>query len=139
MIAIKKIAKYEDPDPELFYRDSLGNTISENEREEKSIWAVAAIGDTRNYSTLDALQLDGMKVCNQNGEVKKGDLVCSSDVLGYLMKQPMEYVILSFEDGNPIYEERQTQCSYTVGKCMEDVEFDEDGKAESIYGYLSCG
>jgi hypothetical protein len=137
--AIKKIAKYEEPDPELFYRDSLGNTISENEREEKSIWAVAAIGDTRNYSTLDAFQLDGMKVCNQNGEVKKGDLVCSSDVLGYLMKQPMEYVILSFEDGNPIYEERQTQCSYTVGKCMEDVEFDEDGKAESIYGYLSCG
>ena len=47
--------------------------------------------------------------------------------------------ILTFEDGNPIYEERQTQCSYTVGKCMEDVEFDEDGKAESIYGYLSCG
>jgi len=38
-----------------------------------------------------------------------------------------------------VYEERQSMCSYTIGKCMENIEFDEDGKAKDIYGYLYCG
>ena len=48
-------------------------------------------------------------------------------------------MVVGFEDDKPIYEERQIQCSYTIGKVMEDVEFDEDGKAKDIYGYLYCG
>ena len=29
--------------------------------------------------------------------------------------------------------------SYTVGKAMESVTFDENGKASGIYGYVYCG
>ena len=80
-----------------------------------------------------------MKICNQNGQVVKGDLLCSSDVPGYAMKQPVEYVIIGFDNDVPQYEERQTINSYTLGKCMEDCTFDTEGKATGIYGYLYCG
>ena len=55
------------------------------------------------------------------------------------MKQPSEHVVIRFEGSTPIYEERQSQCSYTVAKCMEDVTFDSEGKSEGVYGYLYCG
>ena len=56
------------------------------------------------------------------------------------MKQPSEWVVTSFDgDNNPQYEERQSQCSYTVAKAMKDVTFDINGLAEGVYGYLYCG
>jgi alkylhydroperoxidase/carboxymuconolactone decarboxylase family protein YurZ len=115
------------------YRDSLGNKIPVDDRDIKTIWRVASIGDSREGG------LTGMKVCDQNGPVLKGDLVCSSDTPGYVMKQPTEWVIIGFEDGTPLYEERQNITSYTVGKCMEDCAFDTEGKVEGVYGYLYCG
>jgi hypothetical protein len=115
------------------YRDSLGNKIPVTDRDIKTIWRVASIGDSREGG------LTGMKVCDQNGLILKGDLVCSSDTPGYVMKQPVDYVIVGFENEVPIYEERQTINSFTVGKCMEDCAFDTEGKAEGIYGYLYCG
>ena len=115
------------------YRDSLGNKIPVDDRDIKTIWRVASIGDSREGG------LTGMKVCDQNGLVLIGDLVCSSDTPGYVMKQPTEWVIIGFEDGTPQYEERQTITSYTVGKCMEDCAFDTEGKSEGVYGYLYCG
>ena len=116
------------------YKDSFGNTLPENERDTKTIWKVASIGDS--YSK----DLEGFKVCNQGGNVSRGDLLCSSDTEGYLMKQPSEFVITSFDgDNNPQYEERQSQCSYTVAKAMEDVTFDSEGKSEGVYGFLYCG
>ena len=115
------------------YRDSLGNKLPVEDRETKTIWKVAAIGDSREGT------LAGFNICNQNGPVLKGDLLCSSDTPGYVMKQPTEWVIIGFEDGVPQYEERQNITSYTIGKCMEDCQFDENGKAKEIYGYLYCG
>ena len=115
------------------YRDSLGNKLPVEDRETKTIWRVASIGDSREGT------LTGMKVCDQNGLILTGDLVCSSDTPGYVMKQPVEYVIIGFQNEVPIYEERQTINSFTVGKCMEDCAFDTEGKAEGIYGYLYCG
>ena len=118
--------------------DSFGDELPENEMSSKTLWRVASIGDSI-ISGSNSL-LPGFKVCNQGGDVSKGDLLCSSDTAGYLMKQPSEYVITSFDSGsNPIYEERQSQCSYTVAKCMEDVTFDSNGLAEQVYGYLYCG
>jgi hypothetical protein len=117
------------------YRDSLGNKIPVNDRDQKSIWRVAALGDS-----IDAESgLQGMKVCNQNGPILKGDLLCSSDIPGYAMKQPVEYVITGFNNDTPQYEERQTINSFTLGKCMEDCAFDSEGKATGIYGYIYCG
>ena len=81
----------------------------------------------------------GIKVCNQNGPVLKGDLLCSSDTPGYVMKQPTEWAIMGFDNGTPEYEERQVITSYTVGKCIEDCTFNSEGKTEGIYGYLYCG
>ena len=115
------------------YKDSLGNKIPVVDRDIKTLWRVAAIGDSREGT------LTGMKVCDQNGLILTGDLVCSSDTPGYVMKQPVDYVIVGFENEVPIYEERQTINSFTVGKCMEDCAFDTEGKAEGIYGYLYCG
>jgi len=80
-----------------------------------------------------------MKVCNQNGEVAIGDLLCSSDTPGYLMKQPVEYAVVNIVEGTPQYEERHVINSFTVAKCMSSVNFDENGKAEGVYGYLYCG
>ena len=115
------------------YRDSLGNKIPLSDRDQKSIWRVASIGDSIDTG------LAGMKVCNQNGLVLKGDLLCSSDTPGYVMKQPTEWAIIGFDNGTPQYEERQIITSYTVGKCMEDCTFDNEGKTEGVYGYLYCG
>ena len=115
------------------YRDSLGNKLQVADRETKTLWKVASIGDSREGT------LTGMKVCDQNGPVLKGDLTCSSDTPGYVMKQPTEWAIIGFDNGIPQYEERQIITSYTVGKCMEDCTFDNEGKTEGIYGYLYCG
>lgn len=117
------------------YRDSFGNKLSVEDRDQKSIWRVAALGDSIDSDS----GLQGMKVCNQNGPVLKGDLLCSSNVPGYAMKQPVEYVIIGFDNGAPQYEERQTINSFTLGKCMEDCVFDSEGKATGIYGYIYCG
>ena len=108
----------------------------------KKLWNIAAIGDTRFVDTNRKKQdLNGLKICNQNGEVKKGDLLCSSDTPGYAMKQPTEFVITSITHNGSEnnYEERQNMNSFTIGKSMEDVEFDENGKSEGVYGYLYCG
>jgi len=127
------------------YLDSFNNILPEEERDVKKIMRVASIGDTRNYAYEDNDNYEnelllGCKVCNQNGDVKKGDLLCSSDVPGYLMKQPEEYSITKFNDKEePVYASKQSITNITVGKSMEDVSFDSDGKAEGIYGYIYCG
>jgi hypothetical protein len=61
-------------------------------------------------------------VCNQNGSVSKGDLLVTSDVPGYLMKQSDDIVRSS-----------------TVGKSMEDISFNSEGLASGVYGFLYCG
>jgi hypothetical protein len=123
------------------YTDSKGDRLLESETGSIEIWTVASIGDSIEYNSSSSLYtLEGFKVCNQGGDVSIGDLLCSSDTAGYLMKQPTEYVITSFDgDNNPQYEERQSQCSYTVAKAMEDVTFDSSGLAVGVYGYLYCG
>ena len=129
-------------DENIFKRDSMGRVYSDEQLETKKLWKIASIGDTRfNYDTKPKQKLNGLKICNQNGEVKKGDLLCSSDTPGYAMKQPTEFIITSItHNGSPNnYEERQNMNSFTIGKSMEDVEFDENGKSEGVYGYLYCG
>ena len=126
-------------DKSRHYMDSLSTVISESDRAIKTIWKVAAIGDSRVYNTSSTTLLGGMKVCDQNGTVSRGDLVCSSDIPGYVMKQPVEYIITGFSDGVPQYEEQQSMYSFTIGKCMEDCTFDVNGKVEAIYGYIYCG
>jgi hypothetical protein len=77
---------------------------------------VAAVGDNR------SAPLPGFLVCNENGPVEAGDLLCTSSTPGYLMKQDDDLVR-----------------SYTVGKALETPVFDADGKASGVYGFLYCG
>jgi hypothetical protein len=133
------------PPPESFIssslQDSFGNFIPTNETGSKEIWKVASIGDSVDYDSSGSLYtLQGFKMCNQGGNVVPGDLLCSSDTPGYLMKQPSEWVVTSFDgDNNPQYEERQNQCSYTVAKSMVSSSWDSDGRMENVYGFLYCG
>ena len=134
-----KLDKYRSEDriyveKDHHYIDSFGTKLPIEDRESKKIWRVASIGDAFERETLS-----GFKVCDQNGPVRAGDLLCSSDTPGYVMKQPVEYAIVGFEDSIPQYEERQVINSFTVGKCMEDCIFDETGRTNDVYGYLYCG
>jgi len=77
---------------------------------------VAAVGDT------ECSECKGFKVTNENGEILAGDLLVTSSTPGYLMKQSDDILR-----------------SCTVGKCMQDVSFDSDGRATDVYGYIYCG
>ena len=77
---------------------------------------VAAVGDNRSGP------LTGFLVCDEGGPVYAGDLLCTSSTPGYLMKQPDDIVR-----------------SYTVGKALQNVTFDSDGKASGVYGTICCG
>jgi len=133
------------PPPESFvsssFVDSFGDFIPTNQTGSKEIWKVATIGDSVEYDASGSLYtLQGFKMCNQGGNILPGDLLCSSDTEGYLMKQPSEWVVTSFDgDNNPQYEERQNHCSYTVAKSMVSSSWDSDGRMEAVYGYLYCG
>jgi hypothetical protein len=123
------------------YLDSFGNYLTNNETGSKEMWRVASLGDSIEWNISGSyFSLTGFKMCNQGGDVVPGDLLCSSDTPGYLMKQPSEWVVTGFNgDSTPIYEERQSQCSYTVAKSMESSSWDSNGKMEGVYGYLYCG
>ena len=122
-------------------QDSFGNYIPTSETGSKEIWKVASIGDSVDWNVSGSYYIiDGFKMCNQGGDVIPGDLLCSSDTPGYLMKQPSEWVVTGFDgDSSPIYEERQSHCSYTVAKSMESSSWDSNGRMDGVYGYLYCG
>ena len=96
------------------YKHSLTNDKS------GSFAAIASVGDNRDFIFNNTIT--GFKICNQNGPVESGDLLCTSNIAGYLMKQDDDII-------------RST----TVGKALENVIFDSNGKATGIYGYLYCG
>jgi hypothetical protein len=123
----------DDPDRDLSLcrpvtiKDSFENTIDrgvynsetgewEKTEEYKNLWKLASIGDSRQDNLV------GFKICDEGGTVEAGDLLCTSSTAGYLMKQSDDLIR-----------------SYTVGKAMESVTFDENGKATGIYGYVYCG
>ena len=102
--------------------DSITNT-------RQNIAYVLSIGDSIDFentkeddSYISRQTGFGFKVTNEGGEISTGDLLTTSSTPGYLMKQ----------NDNIIR-------SYTVAKAMQDITFDEEGKAEGIYGFLYGG
>jgi len=85
-----------------------------------SLAGVASLGDARDFSITSGL--DGFSVCDEGGPIVSGDLLCSSSIYGYLMKQSDDLLH-----------------SYTAGKALESVSFGVSGKAVGVYGYLYCG
>jgi len=99
----------------------LSNNKDDIATEEHAL-EVASVGDSQDWNKTVTHYLSGFKVCNENGAIASGDLLCSASKTGYLMKQ----------DGTTITTE-------TVGKSMDDVTFESDGTATGIYGFLYCG
>ena len=66
--------------------------------------------------------ISGINICNENGNIEIGDLICTSSTSGYFMKQP----------DNLIH-------NYTAGKCMEKITFDSTGKKQNVYCIMMCG
>jgi len=99
----------------------LSNNKDDIATEEHAL-EVASVGDSQDWNKTVTHYLTGFKVCNENGAISSGDLLCSASKTGYLMKQ----------DGTAITSE-------TVGKSMDTVSFDSDGNATGVYGFLYCG
>ena len=99
----------------------LSNNKDDIATEEHAL-EVASVGDSQDWNKTVTHYLTGFKVCNENGAISSGDLLCTASKTGYLMKQ----------DGTAITSE-------TVGKSMDTVSFDSDGNATGIYGFLYCG
>ena len=107
---------------EYYDFDSITNT-------RRNIAYIISIGDSiewentlANESYTSRQTGFGLKVTNENENIKTGDLLATSSTPGYLMKQDDTIIR-----------------SYTVAKAMQDVEFDENGMAEGVYGFLYGG
>jgi hypothetical protein len=99
----------------------LSNDKDDIATEESSV-ELACVGDSQDWNKTVDHYLTGFKVCNENGAISSGDLLCSAAKTGYLMKQT----------GTSI-------TSKTVGKSMDDVTFDSDGNASGVYGFIYSG
>lgn len=96
--------------PGLGMYDSMGNLYI---TPGTVLGSVAACGDVVTGT------LNGMKVCNEGGNITKGDLLCSSSVPGHLMKQSVTSLH-----------------NFTVAKCLQNVTFSGSTTASGVYGYL---
>lgn len=99
----------EYPDGHL---DSFRQLVKED------IHHVACLGNSRSE------YIEGAFLCNENGPILPGDLLCTANKPGFLMKQD-----------SPSF------CNYTVGqyRLPRQLEFDENGEAFDIYIYLFRG
>ena len=81
---------------------------------------VSDLNDNRLY--INSIGEGGIKVCNQNGNIENGDLLCSSDIPGIAMKQTEEYV-----------------ANYTIGKATQDYNFIDSSERKLIGCVYYCG
>lgn len=81
---------------------------------EKTIYYIIALGDTSREGIVSA------KVCNENGNINDGDLLCTaSGYPGYLKKQDDDLVH-----------------SYTVGQARENITFSSSPLVSGVYVYI---
>ena len=97
--------------------DSLGNvyTRTVDGSPEVRVYYVASLGDTRMKDDID-----GIKVCDEGGDIQKGDFLCTaSGYPGHFKKQ-----------SDNIHR------NYTIAKAMEPVTFSGSTTASGIYAFL---
>jgi hypothetical protein len=109
-------------------KDSLSNT------EHSQLAFTVGLGDSYQWKTVEHVEDDGtiisneiknvkgVKVSNEGGDIDIGDLLVTSSVPGYLMKQTDNIVR-----------------SCTVGKCMQVVTFGGSTEKSEIYCIMMCG
>ena len=71
---------------------------------------------------INSLGEGGVLVCNQNGNIENGDLLCSSDIQGLAMKQDSDFIM-----------------NYTIGKATQNYNFINDLDYKLIGIVYYCG
>lgn len=107
---------------------SLGPEVKE------SVAYVVGIGDSREWVSTQTVdesgnvsesfitKHDGPSVCSEGGQIKVGDMLCTSSTPGLLMKQP-----------------DQLMHSYTVARAMEPVSFETSTRRDNLYCVMTSG
>jgi len=96
--------------------DSTGKTHTSG----TALYHIVSNGDS--YCKVGGIvTLEGIKVCDQNGNITAGDFLCTSDIPGHLMGQTI------------------SGSEYTVAKCLENITFGGFTTVSGIYAFLRCG
>jgi len=97
-----------------------------NQETENAIWVIS-IGDSYEWKRAEnnedyEVVSEGVKVCNQNGDIEVGDLLCTSDTPGCFMKQEDDIIRSS-----------------TAARAMQDVIFGSESINDKVYCVMMCG
>ncbi len=76
---------------------------------------------TDNRLVINSIGEGGVLVCNQNGNIENGDLLCSSDITGIAMKQDTDFIM-----------------NYTIGKATQDYTFIDSNERKLIGCVYYC-
>ena len=118
-----------------FFGELISERTSINNNHVEKAVNVISIGDSYEWNkevTKDSnnniieekfiKRFDGIKVCNENGNVEVGDLLCTSNLPGYFMKQNDDIIKNS-----------------TAARAMENIVFDSINTKDNVYAVMMCG
>jgi len=88
---------------------------------------VISVGDSYEWKKASEdsdyeVYTEGVKVCNQNGDIEVGDLLCTSDTPGCFMKQEDDVIRSS-----------------TAARAMQNVSFGSESVKDKVYCVMMCG
>jgi hypothetical protein len=82
----------------------------------------ASVDNDGNATTTEIKNVNGVKVCNEGGDIEIGDLLVTSSREGYFMKQSDDIIR-----------------NYTAAKAGQNVVFGTDVERSEIYCIMICG
>ena len=109
-------------------KDSIQNT------QHDKLAHVIGIGDSYHWKTVGEVDsngntvqtekkfINGIKVCNEGGDIEVGDLLVTSSRAGYFMKQSDDLIR-----------------NYTAAKCGQTITFGSDTEKDGVYCIMMCG
>ena len=101
-------------------RDSIAHVISIGD---SFNWKrTSEIDASGNVTTTEVKNINGIKVCNEGGNIETGDLLVTSSKPGIFMKQSDDIIR-----------------SYTAAKSGQNVTFTDGTDKENIYCFMICG
>ena len=110
-----------------FMSEIIKARLSVNNNEVDNAVHVISVGDSYEWKKESEHAefeqcVEGVKVCNQNGDIEVGDLLCTSDTPGCFMKQDDDIIRSS-----------------TAARAMQDVSFGSESVKDKVYCVMMCG